>query len=82
MGDKMITTTLLGFGLTILTIVLSVCSFVQVPTEVIANLADITSVAAWIVGSDLLLLCFSSIAAWYTARFAISVFYLFLRIKG
>ena len=78
----MVTTALLGFGLTILSLILSVCSFVQVPTEVIANLADITSVASWIVGKDLLLLCFSSIAAWYSARFAVSIFYLFLKIKG
>jgi len=52
---------------------ISALSFVTIPVDFITVLATITKYGAWIVGSDLLMLFFAFITAWYVVKFGLGV---------
>lgn len=48
---------------------ISVVDTLNLPTEMVKVLADITCYGAWIVGSDLLFIFSSSVFFWYSLKF-------------
>lgn len=78
----MILNLLLTFGVNLLLSLFPLLSLITIPVSTISVLTQITGVAAWIVGKDLLLLMFSLVSSFSIARLAFAIFHLFLKIKG